>query len=128
MKEGSQDPVLTATAPGFDEMNSSFTTAPAMTAASTSTQSNTDSRIQATSTASEGGGGSSYEVVYTEKTTEIDGSEELITLHYAFDDTNTTLFDEVAASESLLMLSEIRDNSKSKGIKFLACLFAYGIL
>ena len=128
MKEGSQDPVLTATAPGFDEMNSSSTTAPTMTATSTSTQSNTDSRLPATSTSTEGGIGPSYEVVYTEKTMEIDGSEELITLHYAFDDTNTTIFDEVAASESLLMLSEIRDNSKSKGIKLLVCLFAYGIL
>ena len=128
MKEGSQDPVLTATAPGFGEMNSSSTTAPTMAATSTSTQPNTNSRIPAISTASEGGGGSSYEVVYTEKTTEIDGSEELITLHYAFEDTNTTLFDEVAASESLLMLSEIRDNSKSEGIKFRIGLFASGIL
>ena len=60
-------------------------------------------------------GGGPYEVVYTEKTTESDGSEEVITLHYAFDETNSTLFDEVAASESLLMLSEARDNTRFQG-------------
>ena len=49
--------------------------------------------------------------MYKEKTTESDGSEEVITLHYAFDESNSALFDEVAASESLLMLSEARDNN-----------------
>ena len=69
------------------------------------------------STSSDDGRPGSYEVVYTEKTTEFDGSEDLITLHYAFDDTpTTTLFDEFTATESLLMLSEIRDNSRFPGI------------
>ena len=81
-----------------------------------SSASTNDNRTSSISTSSEAGGSGPYEVVYTEKTTEVDGSEEVITLHYAFDDTNTTLFDEVTATESLLMLSEIRDNSKSQGI------------
>ena len=67
------------------------------------------------STSSEGATSVPYEVVYTEKVTENDGSEEVVTLHYAFDETNSTLFDEVAASESLLMLSEGRDSSRFQG-------------
>ena len=81
---------------------------------STATISNRRSSI---CTSSENGATSSgpYEVVYTEKTTESDGSEEVITLHYAFDESNSSLFDEVAASESLLMLSEARDNNRFQG-------------
>ena len=47
-----------------------------------------------------------YEVVYREKTTEDDGSEDMLTLHYAYDDTNLTLFDENVATEGLLMISD----------------------
>ena len=80
-----------------------------------SSTSKNENRATSISTSNEGSGTGPYEVVYTEKSTEVDGSEETITLHYAFDDTNTTLFDEVTATESLLMLSEVRDNSKSQG-------------
>ena len=53
-----------------------------------------------------------YEVVYREKTTEDDGSEDVLTLHYAYDDTNSTLFDENAATEGLLMISEGKISEK----------------
>ena len=50
-----------------------------------------------------------YEVVYTEKTTEVDGSEDVLTLHYAYDDTNSNQFDQSRAKESSLMVSEVVD-------------------
>ena len=73
-------------------------------------------RISSISTSFEAGGSGPYEVVYTGKTTGVEGSEEIITLHFGLDETNKTLLDEVAATESLQVLSKIRDNSKSQGI------------
>ena len=46
---------------------------------------------------------------FPSKTSEVDGSEETMTLHYPFDNSNASLFDEVTASESLLLLSEMRE-------------------
>ena len=108
LKEGSDDPILTATAPGIEKNNT-----PTVYMNPSTCTANT--RKSSMCTPSEGVTSRPYEVVYTEKTTESDGSEEVITLHYSLDETNSALFDEVAASESLLMLSEARDNSKVQG-------------
>lgn len=115
LKEGSEDPVLTATAPGLGRMSSSTGSIATSNACVNPSTSRNNTRRSSKCTSSEGGAAGPYEVVYTEKTTECDGSEEVITLHYAFDNTYSILFDEVAASESLLMLSEARDNSKLQG-------------
>jgi hypothetical protein len=115
LKEGSADPVLTATAPGIDKNNTSTNNSITPTSYMNPSTSTTSNRRSSMSTSSEGATSVPYEVVYTEKVTENDGSEEVVTLHYAFDETNSTLFDEVAASESLLMLSEGRDSSRFQG-------------
>ena len=109
-----------STAPYSENMNlSSVTTSSASHAFLTQSVSNNGSqRSSITTSATERIASSGpYEVVYTEKTTEIDGSEDVLTLHYAYDETpnSTQLFDEVAATESLLMLSESRDGENSHG-------------
>ena len=127
MKEGSEDPVLTATAPGIEVMSSPSGNSTSSTTPNpyiNPTTSPNVSRKPSISASSEAGSSAPYEVIYTEKTTENDGSEDLITLHYAFDDANSTLFDEVEATESLLMLSEGRDNIKTHGkLNFIVCVF-----
>ena len=59
-----------------------------------------------------------YEVVYTEKTTEVDGSEDVLTLHYAYNEANLSVYDATKASESLLMLS--RGNESEKGVPIIS--------
>ena len=119
LNEGSENPVSTATVLGLADMNPRSVNASSATVTSSylnSSTSTNDNRISSISTSFEAGGSGPYEVVYTGKTTGVEGSEEIITLHFGLDETNKTLLDEVAATESLLMLSEIRDNSKSQGI------------
>ena len=120
LKEGSQDPVLTATAPYLENMNLSsvISNSASHSFLPQSVSNNENRRSSITTSATERIASSGpYEVVYTEKTTEIDGSEDVLTLHYAYEDTtsSTQLFDEVAATESLLMLSKGRDGGKPQG-------------
>lgn len=58
-----------------------------------------------------------YEVVYTEKTTEVDGSEDVLTLHYAYDETDSSVYDVTKDSENLLMLSQ--GNESEKGVSII---------
>ena len=57
-----------------------------------------------------------YEVVYTEKTTEVDGSEDVLTLHYAYDETDSSVYDVTKDSESLLMRSQGNESEKGAPI------------
>ena len=61
-------------------------------------------------------GTANFEVVVSSSEPEASSSEECVTLNYSIEDEATNLYDEMAASQSLLLLSESGEGRKGNEI------------